>query len=317
MILVISMTENGAMRHHSNAWRETLKSAVFDSSIFLARNDLSTFKFVIYVILQVIKLKPRLVVAINGEYNPGLALILIFVRLLKSSSLVTWHDVTPHVGGIANRFYWLLAFLNTRISKAVLVHNFNYLTLYGLSKKSIFSPLPNLSIKYINSDFNSSKKTNTIVFLGRIEKYKGIERVLDLYTTSRVTPLRDLLVIGSLSEQYKNLFDKQFNKKITYFRYLDDKELLSILFNSSAIIMPYLHCSQSFNPYWASLTSNALIVSAEVVKALDLHNTKGVYQFNSSEELELLVSQDSVLNPYSVSDNIFNADNIFSNALNK
>ncbi len=309
------MTEKGAMRHHSNSWRETLKSVDIDSCIFIARGELSSFKFTFKVILQIFKLKPKLVVSINGEYNPGLTLILFLTWLFKSSSLVTWHDVTPHVGSTANRFYWMLAFFNTRIAKAVLIHNPNYSNLYGLKKKSVFSPLPSLAIDYINFHINPTKKSNSIVFLGRIEHYKGIERVLDLYTTSDATRLRDLVVIGSLSKQYKNLFDKQLNKKITYFSFLEDAELLSLLFASSAIIMPYRHCSQSLNPYWASLTSNALIASAEVVKSLGLRCKKGAYQFDNREELELLISEDSTLIPYNAPDNVFDVNYIFSQAL--
>ncbi len=315
MIFVICLTEKGAMSQHSKGWRHNLKLNITDPYFFISRNELSLFRFSLNVIIKIAKLRPKLVVAINGEYNPFLSIILLAARFLRCYSLITWHDVTPHLGSIANRFYWLFALFNSRISNAVLVHNSNYKTLYGLNNKSIFSPLPSLVFDSLNLCNSSKQKSNAIVFLGRVEYYKGIERILSLYTGSKDTHLRNLVVIGSLSEQYKKLFENKLHKKITYYNYLDDNQLMQLLLASEAIIMPYRHCSQSLNPYWASLTSNALIISNEVASSLDFLDRRGVYQFSSHDELELLISENSTLLPYCGSTIKFDIGYIISEAL--
>ena len=71
------------------------------------------------------------------------------------------------------------------------------------------------------------------------------------------------------------------------------------MLSSDAIIMPYRHCSQSFNPYWAGLTKNALIISSEVEHSLSIAQRTGVYVFSNHHQLMSYIDVQAKLKPFS------------------
>ena len=213
--------------------------------------------------------------------------------------IISWHDVTPHSGSLFNYFHWFIAFINSIFSSKVIIHNDIYKNKYFLHNKYIYIPLPPLILPKDTQVNSPILKDGSLVFIGRIEKYKGLDRILDYYLSAdSIIKLRHLFIIGTCptNYKYKELFKNSNN--VTFLGPLSDLEAYELMLSSTAIIMPYRHCSQSLNPYWAGLTKNALIISSEVENALSIKDNPGVYVFSNRLQLSKYINLKSDLLPF-------------------
>ncbi len=299
MIIFVSLSDRGAMFHHRQGWEKLLSDKLNIKYNFLSRKDSSHAKFIFNVLLHLIKLKPRLIVFINGEYSPFILFIHFFSYFTFTKVIISWHDVTPHTGNIFNYFQWFIAFINSFLSSKVIIYNNVYKNKYFLYNKYIYMPLPPLILPFDGRVRSPIKKNGSIVFIGRIEYYKGLDRILEYYLASDcIIQLRHLFIIGNYppNYKYKELLNNSDN--VTFLGPLSDLEAYDLMLSSNAIIMPYRHCSQSFNPYWAGLTKNALIISSEVEHSLSIMKNPGVYVFSSRFQLSNYIDVKSDLLPF-------------------
>lgn len=300
MIFFVSMSERGAMSHHRYGWQSLLEKHLKVSYKFFAKNNLSNFKFIFIIIFNLLKLKPKLIIFINGEYNPFLFIFHIISFCSRTKVIFSWHDVTPHNDSIINYLYWIFSFINILFCTKVIIYNDFYKNTFLLNKKYIYLPLPPILVPNACSIHSSIKKKNgSLVFLGRIERYKGLDRILDCYLLPDLkSELRILYIIGNCSITYKYKELLKESDKVFFLGALTDIDAYKYLLLSDAIVMPYRHCSQSFNPYWAGLTKNALIISSEVERSLSIIQRPGVYMFSNSNQLLSLIDVKSELLPF-------------------
>lgn len=299
MITFVSLSERGAMYHHVRGWDKLLSNKVDLKYNFLSRKDCSHIKFIFGVLLHLIKSKPKSIVFINGEYSPFILFIQFFSSFTFTKIIVSWHDVTPHIGKLSNYFYWFISYLNSFFSSKVIIYNNKFKNKFFLFPKYIYIPLPPLILSFDNQVFPPISKNESIVFFGRIEYYKGLDRILDLYLDINYNiELRHLFIIGACPENYKYKGLLKNSKNVTFLGSLPDEEAYNIMLLSAAIIMPYRHCSQSFNLNWAVLTQNALIVSSEVENSLSISQNPGVYVFSNKFQLTEFVNIRSNLNSF-------------------
>lgn len=85
------------------------------------------------------------------------------------------------------------------------------------------------------------------LFFGRIDKYKGLETLLRVYTEMDQADREKMLVIagnGSLSNTEQNYCNS--NKGIILInRYIKDEEMIYLIKHSRSIILPYIEATQS------------------------------------------------------------------------
>jgi len=280
MIIFVSLSDRGAMFHHRRGWEKLLSDNLNLKYSFLSRKDSSHIKFIFGVLLNLIRLRPKVIVFINGEYSPFILFIHFFSYFTFTRVIVSWHDVTPHPGSFFNYFQWIVAFINSFFSSKVIIYNDVFKNKFFLSKRYIYIPLPPLIPPIEKKVYSPIQKNGSIVFIGRVEHYKGLDRILDYYlATDCINKLRHLFIIGTCPSnyKYKELLINFAN--VTFLGPLSDIDAYDLMLSSIAIIMPYRHCSQSFNPYWAGLTKNALIISSEVEDSLSIMSNSGVYVF--------------------------------------
>ena len=240
MIIFVSLSDRGAMFHHRQGWEKLLSNKLNLKYEFLARKDSSHIKFIFAVLLHLITLRPKLIVFINGEYSPFIIFIHFFSYFTFTKVVVSWHDVTPHTGSLFNYFQWFIAFINSFFSSKVIIYNEVYKNKYFLCSKHIFIPLPPLILPIDKQVHPPIIKNGSIIFFGRVEYYKGLDRILDYYLDAdHIIQLRHLFIIGTypLNYKYKELLINSNN--VTFLGTLSDIESYSYMLSSTAIIMPY------------------------------------------------------------------------------
>lgn len=138
----------------------------------------------------------------------------------------------------------------------------NYLLLSNTSKNRFIELYPQLSSKcsvmplcphppkcskaVIPSELadNTEMLNPFFLFFGRIDKYKGIERLLEAYSSySGTTPLV-IAGSGEFTPRESALLDSINNVYLIH-RYVSDEDLVWLFSNCRAVMLPYIEASQS------------------------------------------------------------------------
>ena len=138
----------------------------------------------------------------------------------------------------------------------------NYLLLSNTSKNRFIELYPQLSSKcsvmplcphppkcskaVIPSELADNTETLNpfFLFFGRIDKYKGIERLLEAYSSySGTTPLV-IAGSGEFTPRESALLDS-INNVYLINRYVSDEDLVWLFSNCRAVMLPYIEASQS------------------------------------------------------------------------
>lgn len=160
------------------------------------------------------------------------------------------HDVNPHIGenGFIKR---LLNKLDITISDEWIVLTKS--SKMQLQKKGIdpnrILVIPHAHFGFYNhyaSPQNDNSINYRIGFFGRICKYKGVDNLLESYIqVIKIVPQLRLLIAGS------GVLDNTFIEKCNsvnvelYNRWIDDKEVATLLTKVDIVVLPYIDASQS------------------------------------------------------------------------
>jgi glycosyltransferase involved in cell wall biosynthesis len=172
----------------------------------------------------------------------------------------TIHDVSWHPSDVNIRRY-LVYFLSIFYRREGLKKTSN---LFLLSKNSlnIFSKKYK---RYVNKTIlfrlgahppkNKSKKepeelkqkgiqNNYFLYFGRIEKYKGVDRLVNAYTSLKLTTPLVIAGKGDLDEETKKKIKQNVNI-INLNRFIEDDEMNWLFTTCKCVVLPYIQASQS------------------------------------------------------------------------
>ena len=189
------------------------------------------------------------------HYNPNIIhiqngfewLFLIYPFIRKYPIVTTLHDPIPHTGENT--------FLSRRIIKSS-IHNSDGIIVHGQRlKKQIcqkFSLASNkvhvaklLFDKYpIMSDI--SEEENTILFQGRIAKYKGLENLIaaEALVSKRFENFKIIIAgSGDLSIYSDRIYNQSKYEIINH--WIDEKDIYPIFQRSSVVVLPYNDATQT------------------------------------------------------------------------
>lgn len=180
--------------------------------------------------------------------------IVLIAALHKSKNIVvTVHDVVSHLGeshGV-QRFLW---YILLKLANKIIVHG-------GYLKRQFNSEYPRLS-KYreINviphgvysiyqnwDDELVKEEENTILFFGRITKYKGIDVLIKAEPIiSKKIPNVRIIIAGKGEElsKYENLIMKKGCFEI-HNRFISNAEVPKFFRRAAVVVLPYTEASQS------------------------------------------------------------------------
>lgn len=178
----------------------------------------------------------------------------IIISLLPSRiiKIKTIHDVKVHIGE-QNLFSNFLSWIDIKLSNILIVlseHSKEQLIKrIGVKKNIIVIPHANFGI-YKQFDYNKINKqsiNNRIGFIGRINKYKGLNILLSSFKDIiKENPNLRLLIAGNGNcAEYEKDF-KELNKSLDLdIRWIADDEMASVISKVDIIILPYIEASQS------------------------------------------------------------------------
>tara|TARA_R110001592_G_scaffold228395_4_gene484945 strand:+ start:2648 stop:3751 length:1104 start_codon:yes stop_codon:yes gene_type:complete len=209
----------------------------------------SLFKFkLFYNLIKTIKNeKPNII------YSPMPSLwdVFLFPFLSKYTRIKTIHDVELHRGedGFINRFFHRQSFKN---SEKFIVLSKKYVSLLiekGIESKNI-KVIPHASFSYYDNDsskdvFNAFSKK--ILFFGRIEKYKGLNILLDAFKLIKnKEPNAILRIVGSGDVSiYQKKLELLSSDIELHNRWIEDNEVKGFFKDITLLVLPYIHASQS------------------------------------------------------------------------
>lgn len=174
------------------------------------------------------------------------AFILFLCSFLGKRCVVFWHGWNPQQEYILKRFPFSLCFriLCKTPSKHIVLNRYLYalIKLRGISEDNIFMTSTLVDNSYftkVSKCTERDRKKLVILFLTRIEKYKGIYEAIDI--VERLNPqLVQFHVVGDGSE-LSNVKDEVSKRKMTnvkFYGYLDGREKLEVFQNSDIYLFP-------------------------------------------------------------------------------
>jgi glycosyltransferase involved in cell wall biosynthesis len=165
----------------------------------------------------------------------------ILLKPFRIKQIFTIHDISPHPGkkaifiNIYNKVVInflsdeIISFSKSEINKQNKKNKFKYFVLSGFSQ-------------YINKPKTGEK---TILFFGRIEKYKGLNNLLDLIVKVNKANLGYKFIIAGKGK-IKNIEEFQkFNNVEILNRFITDDEVMGLFEKATFTILPYDSATQS------------------------------------------------------------------------
>lgn len=183
---------------------------------------------------------------------------------VKQPIVYTLHDPKAHLGEnpLVAFFYHLMIFRAKKIFVHAKVFR-EYMFKRGFSKDRIcqismgdFSFLA----KWQKSDI---KEENSILFFGRIEKYKGIKYLLEAFSLVQKEILEIKLIIagqGNLSP-YNSLIKELSNVEILNY-FIPDQKIAELFQKTKVVALPYLEATQSGVPSIAYTFKKPIVATA-------------------------------------------------------
>lgn len=282
--LIYSPLTNGAMLHHLKAFISQLPDArIFcahseDVSLSSSINVTSFNKggllnklfwlfspfFAKKIMNEAKKHSCSNILIINGEFSVHILFLIVYARFNAVKVSIIWHDVTPHVGSFKNYILWFFSLINCCFCHVVVTHNKRYhnsLSKWLIGKTVKYLPFP-LYDFLLNDLKQNPVKEDCFLFLGRLERYKGIGRILEF---AKKMPLLNFRIVGTGSDTIRKEIEQEKLKNLhVVSMFVSDVEMIQEIAKAKCLILPYLHGSQSSLPFIAAMLNCPLITSDNV-----------------------------------------------------
>lgn len=235
------------------------------------------------------------------------------IKKINSKVLVTLHEVCNHSAPDFKNPSKLVSFL-IKNSIDVIVpseKSYNDMMCYDniiernlhIIKFGLFE-----SYQTVQEDLSLNFPDNYLLYIGNINKYKGIDILADAIGKSKLD-IR-IIIAGRGNDESIQLLEK--DKRVTLInRYLTNGEFVYLIKNCRAIVCPYRSSSQSGIPQVAFIYNKTIIASNIPYwkSVLQDGNLGALFESENSTNLErlinVLMSEDETIKKYAAKINIF------------
>ena len=182
-------------------------------------------------------------------------MLFLYCRFLRIPTVITYHDVSPHLGEKHPYIVTVARFVMRKCSNAIIVHGKKLreqmIIKYRLPAEKIYSvhigehevaPFKVFERPEITEDKNS------ILFFGRIYEYKGLEYLIksEPMITEKVPGCKIIIAgQGENFEKYDNMIGTRKEHFIIYNHLISYKDGAELFQRSSVVVLPYVEASQS------------------------------------------------------------------------
>ena len=176
-----------------------------------------------------------------------------------SLMMMTIHDIVPHLQYFNIR-QWVREIIKKCLRRKVFRKLTKILLLSENSRKEFINRYPTYGSKALKMtlgahvpfsnpekppEVKSIELNRYLLFFGRIDKYKGLDLLLDAYKTSGLSDNMSLVAAGDGQLTKKeNMLSKQPGILLIN-RFIGDKEMIYLLENCEAVVLPYREITQS------------------------------------------------------------------------
>ncbi|NMA49019.1 MAG: glycosyltransferase family 4 protein [Tissierellia bacterium] len=242
MCVLSNQTEN------IKKWRE------LDIKLF----EIDTYKDIKSLIFSTLNIKNFLrLKRAAKEFNPDVIYIpmlhtwtIIINWLLKGIPIVTTvHDPKPHLGEESIIWNIMNTIAYKQSNRIIILSNkfINHMNTLGIPITSI-DVIPHGEFSYYSNGASLEEKKflNTILFFGRISKYKGIEILLKAFKiiNEKKEDARLLIVGEGDITPYSDIYNLSSNIEIVN-RWIPDEEVRDFFAKGDFLVVPYIDASQS------------------------------------------------------------------------
>lgn len=237
-------------KEKTNTLINTFKSGSRKKALFKNINPLSHIE----ILRKVFVNKPEIIHIINSEGYPWSISVALFSKLFNIPLVVTVHDPTPHPGAFYDIIASKLRLITLLCADQIHIHYFDskFNNNYKFaSKKTVIIPHLSFADRFLKYACENIKREELILFFGRLEKYKGIEVLVE---AGKYLSKKTKIVIAGPGLLPKNLVSSIHSQKgrfILYNNFLTDKEVCNLFQRSKVCVLPYLQATQSSLPQTA------------------------------------------------------------------
>lgn len=232
---------------------------VGNSRLKILLNSLNPLTY-IKILMLIKRLKPDIIhFTSNHEWNVVIGVLLrIFY---KTPIIFTLHDPHKHIGSWKLNEILQEIFLN--LVNVAIVHSEKLMKFTGreISKVRI-KIIPLISYSLFNKfKLKNVVEENIILFMGRIELYKGVEILLKAAPgIIQKLPSWKIIIAGKGSIREFN-YNNKSKRIIINNEYLKDEELVKMIQKSKIVVLPFTSATQSGSVLLAQSFSKAVITT--------------------------------------------------------
>lgn len=158
--------------------------------------------------------------------------------------ITTIHDTTPHPGSEV-MIQTLCKNIYLKYSNSTIVHGENAKEDLNTNKNCFVIPLGDFSffLKYMDQEITEE---NSVLFFGRIEKYKGLKYLLQSVPyIKKEIPHFKLIIAGSGNfTEYQNLVDDMEEIEV-HNQFIKDEEVPAFFQRAKIVVLPYIEGTQT------------------------------------------------------------------------
>lgn len=254
-----------ALKKKNNLWHSISKNSDYfyetnlinnkHTNIYTYKNKLSfIFNSIFFIlfsrrkILKFIKIK-KINIVLFPMFHIWNSLIIKDLKKLNIKVILCNHDANLHPGENSILINYLLKYIINKTEHHIVFSNHvrkQLLKIIGNENKITNLTLPQLiNINYINKNKSLKNDHLSIIFFGRLLKYKGIDLLLDaiIEIQNKISINLTLAGDGKISI-YQKKINKIKNIKILN-KWLNDSEIIDLFDKNDLCILPYIEASQS------------------------------------------------------------------------
>jgi len=212
-----------------------------------------------------LRFKPDVVHILTGEGYFWAVSLVVTARLARIPVVVTLHDPEPHPGNV-------FELLNSIVRRPVLrlartVHLFSSQHLDRARKLAPHAAFDIIAHGSLAGQFLQHRKScvnreELVLFFGRIQRYKGIDILLQAITALPATIRVAVAGPGTLDAYVQEIIRALGDRVELHNKYLDDAEVATLMQRASVVALPYRHATQSSVPAIAAAFGCRLVATA-------------------------------------------------------
>lgn len=234
----------------------------------------------LFILKKISEIRPDLIHLFFGEGYPPTFLILLYLKIKKIPLIITLHDPEVHPGNFIETINGFLRIIPLKLSSGIHIHSkvfVDEVKKMGVKENKIFI-IPHGSFAPLFAKFKNLtiKKENMILFFGRLEKYKGLEYLVE--AGLRLKGKFKVIIAGPglISANLLKTIKQHPNIFILKNYYISEKEAAELFQKAKICVMPYVQATQSAIPLLSAFFGVPIVGTKKGAFVEDIPRVNGV-----------------------------------------